>query len=152
MTRRFRVTAVVLGFLCATVWVVAVRAVWATRSLGETRTFGDLFGLGGMTSDGRNLNWFLLPLGLERRSLWLVRHGPPAAQLYGACGLYLAGSPLYEREAQRLSRDETKIWHRMGCLGFDTAVKDLATQMPRMCRGLRAPLRLWALGELGALL
>jgi hypothetical protein len=151
MTRRARVTTAILGFLVLATFVLEVRAVSATRSLGKAWAFGDLFGLGGVTSDGRNMNWFLLPLGLERRSLWLVRHGSPAAQLYGACGLYLAGSPLYEGEAQRLSRDETTINHQMGCFSFETPVKDLAARMPRMCDGLRLPLRFWALAELDAL-
>jgi len=98
-------------------------------------------------SEGMAMQWLLRVPGAEGRFSRLVREGTPLVRVYGACGLYLVGSPELKAARARLASDDAEF-KTGGCLRLPMTVRDAVSNLPKSCPNLKVPLRFWAVAEL----
>jgi hypothetical protein len=75
----------------------------------------------------------------------------PAARIFGACGLQVIGSDRFEAARAQLAQDDSEVFVLMGCLGSSRPVRELASELPRLCPHVRASGLQWARAEISRL-
>lgn len=146
---RSTLLVLVLASLWALVGVAIVhRTRDATKDLRESESLS-FFNFGGFTRGALDFQWLLRVPGTERRFMQLVEKGSPSAKLFGACGLYLAGSDSFETVRDGLSRDDAEVVVGLGCIHIKQQIRELAPDLPRTCPQMRLSILQWAMGEVG---